>query len=112
MLDAAGWKMKNGYRYKDGKELALRFTYPAQDTVRTSFAQIIQATLKQVGVKINIVTVPRADFFDKYISVGNFDLCSFQWSVGTTPNSSNESLFLRKQGQNGVSTVRRRSTAW
>jgi len=56
LLDKAGWKLEDGveYRTKDGKELALKYYYDASHEVQASFAQIFQADMKKIGVKVDI----------------------------------------------------------
>jgi peptide/nickel transport system substrate-binding protein len=51
LLDAAGWRLVNGVRMKDGKPL--RFTLKtggASDAVASNIAELIQANLRAVGI--------------------------------------------------------------
>jgi peptide/nickel transport system substrate-binding protein len=43
---------------------------------------IAQSTLKAVGIKLTLKTVPTDDFFSKYIIPGKFQLTTFTW-IGT-----------------------------
>ncbi|GAA3439504.1 ABC transporter family substrate-binding protein [Kutzneria kofuensis] len=91
-LDALGWKMNGQYRSKDGKELDVTYvssSTPASDDT----GKILQQQLAQVGVKVTINAVPTADFFPKYINVGNFDLCTFRWIAGSTPMSGSKGIY-------------------
>ncbi len=52
LLDQAGWTKSGDYRTKDGQELSLVYlTF----TTLTNLAQVVQAQLKKVGIKIDIV---------------------------------------------------------
>lgn len=81
LLDAAGWK-DNGDgkpRTKGGKELTLTYVISAGSTSSAlDQAQIVQQQLGQAGFKVSIQKVPDADFSDKYLDRGQFDLVSFR----------------------------------
>ncbi|WP_240506551.1 ABC transporter family substrate-binding protein [Thermoactinospora rubra] len=82
LLDAAGWKQEGEYRKKDGKEFALKFVVPAGVPYAKTEGELVQAMLKEVGIKINISAVPDDKFFTDYIIDGDFDLVPFSW-IGT-----------------------------
>ena len=51
MLDAAGWKLVNGVRTKNGKQLQFTLkTGGATDAVASNIAELIQANLRSVGI--------------------------------------------------------------
>ncbi|WP_255946385.1 ABC transporter family substrate-binding protein [Streptomyces odontomachi] len=81
LLDAAGWK-DNGAgkpRTKGGKELTLDYVLTAgSSSSALDQAQIVQQQLGQAGFKVTIQKVPDADFSDKYLDRGEFDLTSFR----------------------------------
>ncbi|MEU8982050.1 ABC transporter family substrate-binding protein [Streptomyces sp. NPDC048309] len=80
LLDEAGWKLKGDTRAKDGKQLALTYTLSSGSTsAQEDQAELIQAQLAAVGIKISIKKVPSNDYFSKYVTIGNFDLVSFRW---------------------------------
>lgn len=91
-LDALGWKQSGQFRSKDGKELDITYvssSTPASDDT----GKILQQQLAQVGVKVTINAVPTADFFPKYVNVGNFDLATFRWIGGSTPASGQKGAY-------------------
>jgi len=91
-LDALGWKQSGQYRVKDGKELDLTYvssSTPASDDT----GKILQQQLAQVGIKVTINAVPTADFFPKYVNVGNFDLTTFRWIAGSAPVSGQQGAY-------------------
>jgi peptide/nickel transport system substrate-binding protein len=92
-LDAAGWKLNGNVRQKDGKNLELNFVIPAAVKASAQESQLVQNMLAQVGVKVNVKTVPPDDYFPKYVSTGNFDLTVFSWIGTQFPVSSNKSIY-------------------
>ncbi|MEU8892874.1 ABC transporter family substrate-binding protein [Streptomyces sp. NPDC048442] len=81
VLDEAGWKAKNPgeIRTKDGKPLVVNFleTAGASATIKSQDAAS-QAMLKQAGIDMKINNVPENDYFDKYITAGNFEMVSYR----------------------------------
>jgi peptide/nickel transport system substrate-binding protein len=102
MLDAAGWTLPSGgtYRQKAGKELDVKFVIPSQVATSEKESKQVQAMLKEIGVKVNINTVPSDDFFDKYVTPGNFDFTVFSWLGTPYPISSNKSIYANPKGEN------------
>jgi len=92
-LDAAGWKLQGAVRVKNGKQLAIRMVIPANVSASKQEAELIQGMVSAVGFKFTIQTVPVADFFDKYITPGNFDVTDFSWIGTQFPISSSKSIY-------------------
>jgi len=92
MLDAAGWTLgSDGYRHKDGKTLELSFAYStnAGDAVR--YAPVFQATMKQLGVAIDVKGYPDAIYYASKQAGGilynsHFDLAYEGWIAGVDPD--------------------------
>jgi glutathione transport system substrate-binding protein len=99
-LDAAGWTLPSGgtYRQKAGKELDINFVIPSQVATSEKESKQIQAMLKDIGAKVNIKVVPSDDFFDKYVTPGNFDFTVFSWLGTPFPISSNKSIYGSPKG--------------
>jgi peptide/nickel transport system substrate-binding protein len=94
MLDAAGWKQgSNGFRTKGGKTLDLRFVIPTGVPASKQEGELTQAMLKDIGVKLDINSVPSDDFFDKYVIPGNYDITPFAWLGTPFPISSAQSIY-------------------
>ncbi len=96
-LDGAGWKVAGGggVRVKDGKELAVRLVIPSQVAVSKQEAELVQGMLGDVGFRVSIVSVPSADFFERYITPGNFDITVFSWIGTVAPVSSAKSVYAQ-----------------
>ena len=98
-LDAAGWtRQGEGTRTKGGKPLQIRFVIPSGVATSAQEAQLIQGMLKQVGAKVDVQTVPVADYFSKYVTPGDFDLTDFSWIGTPFPISSNKSIYAEPKG--------------
>ena len=94
LLDQAGWKQSGAYRRKDGKTLTLSFLIPSGVTTSKQEGELTQAMLREVGIKLEINTVPSDDFFDKYVTPGHFDIVPFSWIGTPYPVSSAKSIYI------------------
>jgi peptide/nickel transport system substrate-binding protein len=95
LLDEAGWKVEGDIRRKDGKDLVIRFVIPSQVASSLQESNLVMAMLKEVSAKVDIVTVPSADFFDKHIIPGNYDFTVFSWLGTALPISSAKSIYAQ-----------------
>ena len=82
LLQGDGWKKNGTYFSKNGKELDLTITIPADTPNAKLEGEVAQATLKAAGIKLSLKAVPTNDFFAKYVNPGNFELTTFTW-IGT-----------------------------
>jgi len=79
-LDAAGWtRGADGVRAKGGTRASLRFQTIAGDRTRELYQQLIQQSLKDVGVELKIQNVPSNILFGAWkdgglIKRGNYDI--------------------------------------
>lgn len=80
-LDALGWTLNetSGYREKDGK--TLEFDYAMMPDVPTSKneGELLQAQMKEIGVKVNINNVDSDAFFSDTVPGGKFGVTTFAW---------------------------------
>ena len=82
VLDEAGWTVgEDGIREKDKQKLIVRFSQLA--TVKASENEALQAQsmLKEVGIQLDIVTVPVARF-GPTLTGKEFEIIAFSW-IGT-----------------------------
>ena len=85
LLDAAGWKMQGGVRYKDGKPLELTYSTTSGNPGREETEQIMQQELDQIGVRLNIRNYPATVLFGDILYHGKFQLAEFQPTGGPDP---------------------------
>ena len=93
LLDEAGWTPgADGVREKGGRRLTVRFTQLAG--VRPSENEALQARdqLADVGIELEIVTVPTARFVPT-LTAGEFELIAFSWIGTPYPFGSIEQLY-------------------
>ncbi|HLF40398.1 MAG TPA: ABC transporter family substrate-binding protein [Acidimicrobiia bacterium] len=104
LLDGAGWALPTGgkVRVKDGRELDLRLVLPTQSTIGKQIAELIRTMVAEVGIDVRLELVPGDDFFEKYVTPGNFDLVLFSWGGTVFPVSSSKSIYAKpKPGPDG-----------
>lgn len=100
LLDEAGWKQSGEFRKKDGKELDVNFVIPANVSTSANEGKLMQAMLRAVGIKLTVKSVPLQEFFDKYVTPGNFDTTAFSWLGTAFPVSSTKSIYVNPKGDN------------
>lgn len=93
-LDQLGWtRQGDGIRTKNGRPLVIRDIIPTGVASSEQEAKIVRQQLQQVGVELQIVTVPVADFFERHVNVGDFDVTHFSWLGTAFPVSSTGSIY-------------------
>jgi peptide/nickel transport system substrate-binding protein len=95
LLDEAGWKLDGDVRRKDGRPLELSIVIPAGVAASRQESELMQNMLGRIGVSLRINVVPVADFFDKYVRVGQFDMTVFSWIGTPFPISSGKSIYAK-----------------
>jgi peptide/nickel transport system substrate-binding protein len=90
LLEEAGWTEVNaeGYRVKDGRELAVKLVYPAGSIITSEGAtllQNIQQQVKEVGFKVTLVPATQAEVFaGKYSGRDAYDAYPSYWTSPTS----------------------------
>lgn len=100
LLDEAGWKLSGTVRKKGGKELSLRFVIPSGTPAATNEGSMLTQMYRQVGVKLQVQTVPTNDFFDKYITPGDFDVSPYTMLGTPFAASGATNVYTAKGGNN------------
>jgi glutathione transport system substrate-binding protein len=95
LLDEAGWKLDGKVRKKDGRPLEIRMVIPSGVQTSRQESELVQNMLGQLGVTVDIDTVPIDDFFDKYLSPGQFDFTVFSWMGTAFPITSSKSVYVK-----------------
>lgn len=87
LLDAAGWKDRNGdgVREKDGKPLAFECQVPAEVDQFSRFLEIFQQDLRRIGVAMAIRKVEWSVFLDR-THRHRFQAYLSGWSLGDDPD--------------------------
>jgi peptide/nickel transport system substrate-binding protein len=102
LLDSAGWvdNPTTHVRAKAGKPLQINFVIPDKIAVNLSEAQLVQAQLAKIDVKVNIVRVNGAMMVNQYVRPGNYDFTAFAWLGGNFPISEAASIYEPEQPGN------------
>jgi len=95
LLEAAGWKLDGEFRKKGGKTLKLEFVIPSGVPASRQEAELAQTMAKDVGIQIEVKTVPSDPFFDDYIIPGNFDMTVFTFQGNAFPISPSKSIYVQ-----------------
>lgn len=88
LLDDAGWQLAGKTRTRNGKPLTLRFVVPRDVPVSRSEGEMVKSMLSRLGVKVDIQTVSSANFFDKFLIAGDYDMATFSYDSTAYPMSS------------------------
>ncbi len=98
-LEEAGYDVSGEWATKDGKELAITYTYNEGSKTNEAVAPVVQEALKEIGIKMDVRTVPPTDLFSKYVIPGDFDITLFGWN-GTPFLSSGDAIWKTGGEQN------------
>lgn len=96
LLDEAGWTMDGDKRKKDGKTFDMSIIIPADTKSNSDRARQVQTNLNQLGLNIELQTVPSDAYFDDYILPKQYDAVTFSWVGSQYPESSSANLFYPK----------------
>ncbi|WP_170837751.1 ABC transporter family substrate-binding protein [Streptomyces sp. TP-A0874] len=100
LLDEAGWKLDGKLRKKDGKFLEVRFVIPAGIAGAINEGSMLTEMLGDVGIKVDVQSVPANDFFTKYLAKGDFDITPFSLIGTPFPASGSLNVYGTKGGTN------------
>jgi nickel transport system substrate-binding protein len=90
ILEEAGWKMENGIevRTKDNKTLSMKLYYDSNSSSQKTQAEFIQATVKEVGIQLDIIGEESTSIANRR-STGDYDLLFNQtWGLAYDPQST------------------------
>ena len=96
-LDAAGWKLQDGVRVKDGRQLEIRDVMYSSDAW-TQVALVIQHSLADIGVKLTLDPRPAAGLFTDVLPKGDFDFAQISFVGDAFPLSSLPQAFALNDG--------------
>jgi peptide/nickel transport system substrate-binding protein len=88
LLAAAGWRTKNadGILVKDGQPFEFVLRTNQGNDERRKVAEIVQASLKDLGVKVDIQVIEWASFLKEYIKKRRFEAIILGWGIGQDPD--------------------------
>jgi peptide/nickel transport system substrate-binding protein len=88
LLAAAGWRSRNadGILVKDGQPFAFVLRTNQGNDERRKVAEIVQASLKDLGVRVDIQVIEWASFLKEYIKKKRFEAIILGWGIGLDPD--------------------------
>jgi peptide/nickel transport system substrate-binding protein len=95
ILDQDGWKMgSDGVRQKGGQRLEFQYSTTANNLWRQEDEELIQASFKKIGVKLDINNYPASTFFSTFLNggqPGKYDLA--EWATSYTYDANDAASF-------------------
>jgi peptide/nickel transport system substrate-binding protein len=87
LLADAGWRDTNGDGVVDrgGKKFEFDISYPAGNKACTEQTQILQESLKRIGVMANVAPADAATFFDRAMK-GEYQSACLAWTIDPDPD--------------------------
>jgi len=88
LLAEAGWGTRNadGLLVKDGQPFTFTLLTNQGNDERKKIAEIIQASLKELGVGVEIRVLEWASFLKEYVKKRRFDAIILGWGIGLDPD--------------------------
>ena len=88
LLAEAGWTEKNsdGLLVKDGKPFTFTLMTNQGNDERKKIAELIQASLRELGVGVDIRILEWASFIKEYIKKRRFEAIVLGWGIGQDPD--------------------------
>lgn len=87
LLAAAGWtRNAEGILVKDGQPFAFVLRTNQGNDERRKVAEIVQASLKDLGVRVDIQVIEWASFLKEYIKKKRFEAIILGWGIGQDPD--------------------------
>ncbi len=94
LLEKAGYDAgADGMLTRDGKALTLTMPVPADTPTNSDRATAIKSDLKNVGIVVELKTVPAADFFTDKVVALDFDIVTFALRASPFPIAAARSRF-------------------
>ncbi|MGE0442324.1 MAG: ABC transporter substrate-binding protein [Gemmatimonadales bacterium] len=106
LLESRGWVDRNGdgIREKDGQPLTLRLNYPGSSIPRVGSAEIVQAMLRDIGVRIELVRLEGPVWAQRRRG-GEFDIDFSQTVLDPTPSGLVQSWSCAGIGGTNVAQI-------
>jgi peptide/nickel transport system substrate-binding protein len=88
LLAEAGWKERSadGLLVKDGKPFTFTLLTNQGNDERKKVAEIIQASLRELGVGVDIKILEWASFLKEYVKKRRFEAIVLGWGIGLDPD--------------------------
>jgi peptide/nickel transport system substrate-binding protein len=101
-LDQLGWTSPGAgqVRTQNGRPLTLRLVTDAGNPITERITTLLRSQLGAVGIGVELVQAAAGDFFDQYVTPGNFDMVTFGWQGTAFPVTSTRNIYATSGEQN------------
>jgi peptide/nickel transport system substrate-binding protein len=101
-LDQLGWTSPGAgqVRTNNGRPLNLRLVTDAGNPITERITALIRSQLGAAGIGVELVQAAAGDFFDQYVTPGNFDMVTFGWEGTPFPVTSTRNVYTTTGEQN------------
>ncbi|GAA0895634.1 ABC transporter family substrate-binding protein [Pseudonocardia zijingensis] len=101
-LDGLGWTSpgEGQVRTNGGRPLTVRFLTDAGNPITERIIGLVTNQLAAAGIGVEVVQAAAGDFFDEYITPGNFDMVAFGWQGTAFPATSTRNIYTSGGEQN------------
>jgi peptide/nickel transport system substrate-binding protein len=103
LLDEAGWTLSGDTRKKGGEELVIKLYYRSDNPHNVAQATFLQASLQQVGIKLELNGLAQGGYFDA-VRRGDHNMQP-RWGPSTDPDVVRE-YFHSKNADGGTNRSR------
>jgi peptide/nickel transport system substrate-binding protein len=106
LLAAAGWTDRNaeGLLTKNGQPFTFTLLTNQGNEERKKIAEIVQASLREVGIGVEVRILEWASFLKEYVKKRRFDAMILGWGIGLDPDQY-EIWHSSKMGPDDLNTV-------
>src|SRR5262245_22485212 len=106
LLAAAGWTERNaeGLLVKNGQPFTFTLLTNQGNEERKKVAEIVQASLREVGIGVEVRVLEWASFLKEYVKKRRFDAIILGWGIGLDPDQY-EIWHSSKMGPDDLNTV-------
>lgn len=88
LLDEAGWEMgDDGFRYKDGEKLVLRFYGSSGSPLIENLTTIAKQNWADVGIDTVLELMDFDAMLDNFVGPGDYDITFYAFNLGLDPDS-------------------------
>ncbi|MFL5600904.1 MAG: peptide ABC transporter substrate-binding protein [Gemmatimonadaceae bacterium] len=103
LLDSLGWTRRgtDGFRARNGRELAFSLLVPTSSTNRIRTSVILQEQLRRMGIRVSPERLESATQTAREVK-GAFDAALGGWVMGSSPDGIRDAWTTKGIGKNGV----------
>lgn len=100
-LEKAGWKLqKDGFRYKDGKQLKLAVPYISANNIDKQLVEYLQSEWRALGVNLDIRAVEESKYWEDANALRFDMMMNYSWGAPWDPHALLNSMATKADDSN------------